>query len=393
MPDELDLLGPVRREYDERVSRGLIDNDPAQVELVTLLDQLIRDITAKRLSAKSSALGWLFGRKADASPTKDGLYIWGGVGRGKSYLMDLFFEVVDMAPKRRIHFNDFMQEAHQHIHNHRQIYKAGKTDKKDPIPPVAKLLATKSRLLCFDEFSVSDIADAMLLGRLFKVLFEEGVIVVATSNIDPCDLYKDGLNRQLFLPFIELLKSKLTLFEMASGMDYRLSKLPMDRFYSWPLNERAKQAMNDNWDQLTGGILPQSQTLNIAGGGSRQIIVPAAGKGVARFDFDTLCRQPRGVSDYLAIAHAFSTIMIDDVPVMLASERNEAKRFISLIDVLYDNRCRLVISADGPPQSLYQAKSGREAFEFERTCSRLIEMQSSDYNRALENELPVVGAN
>lgn len=381
MSNKLDLPGPVRRIYDELVASGGVDDDPAQVELILILDQLIDDINAKRLSSKSSALGWLFGKKFEENPAKDGIYIWGGVGRGKTFIMDLFFEVVDISPRRRVHFNDFMREAHQHIHNHRQIYKAGKTNEKDPVPSVAKLLAAKARLLCFDEFSVSDITDAMLLGRLFKALFEENVSIVVTSNIRPEDLYKDGLNRQLFMPFIALLKARLHVFELASSSDYRISKLPADKFYSWPLDERADRAMDDVWKMLTDDAQPVRESINLQG---RVIEIPRTAKGVARFHFDNLCREPRGTSDFLAIARQYHAVMIDSVPVMLASERNEAKRFILLIDVLYDNHCRLVISADGPPDALYQVSGGREAFEFERTASRLIEMQSREYNEACE---------
>jgi len=371
------LLGPVRRVYDRRVLAGEIVAEPAQIELAGHLDQLITDISAKRLSSKSSSLGWLFGKKAEENPTKDGLYIWGEVGRGKTYLMDIFFQVCETLPKRRVHFNDFMQEAHQQIHNHRQIYKAGKTSQKDPIPPVARLLAAKSKVLCFDEFVVSDIADAMLLGRLFKVLFEEGTIIVATSNLQPADLYRDGLNRQLFVPFIELLQLKFNVHQMASGSDYRLSKLAAENMYSWPLNERASRAMQNNWDLLTEEAAPDVQTIELKG---RQIVVPQSARGVARFHFDQLCREARAAEDYLAIAGQYKTIMIDNVPILLADERNVAKRFILLIDVLYDNKCRVIISADGPPDAIYQATSGREAHEFERTVSRLIELQSLDYN-------------
>jgi len=381
LSNKLDLVGPVRHVYDDLISAGRVEPDLAQAELVLFLDQFLSDINAKRLSSKSSALGWLFGKKSEESPTRDGIYIWGGVGRGKTFLMDLFFEVIDTSPKRRVHFNDFMQEAHQHIHNHRQNYKAGITSEKDPVPGVAKLIAAEARLLCFDEFSVSDITDAMLLGRLFKALFEENVTIVATSNIKPEDLYKDGLNRQLFMPFIELLQTRLHTFELASDSDYRASKLPTDKYYSWPLNACAEKAMDDVWNMLTDSATPDKETLKVKG---RTFEIPRTAKGVARFHFDNLCREPRGASDYLAIARHYHGVMIDCVPVLSASERNEAKRFILLIDILYDNHCRLVISADGPPDALYQGKGGREAFEFERTASRLIEMQSREYNVACD---------
>ncbi|MCF6320304.1 MAG: AFG1 family ATPase [Rhizobiaceae bacterium] len=379
MPDQLHLSGPVRRVYDQKVLAGEIVAEPEQIALAAKLDQLITDISAKRLSSKSSSLGWLFGKKTEENPTKDGLYIWGDVGRGKTYLMDIFFSICDFLPKRRVHFNDFMQETHQHIHDHRQNYKSGNTKQKDPIPPVARLLASKSKVLCFDEFHVSDITDAMLLGRLFKVLFDEGTIIVATSNVQPANLYRDGFNRQLFTPFIELLQVKLNVHEMLAGSDYRLLKLGAENMYSWPLNERAKHAMQDTWNLLTENAKPEEQTIELKG---RQLVVPQAARSVARFHFDQLCREARSAEDYLAIARQYKTIMIDDVPVLSAEERNEAKRFIMLIDVLYDNKCRVIISAEGPPDTIYQVASGKEAFEFARTVSRLIELQSQDYNEA-----------
>ena len=381
MPDELHLLGAIRHKYDEQVASGAIVCDSVQLELVARLDQLASDIAAKKLSSKSSALGWLFGQKNADPLSRQGLYIWGGVGRGKTFLMDLFFTQVDTESKRRVHFHDFMQEVHQHIHNHRQIFKAGKTREKDPIVSVARLLAAKAKLLCFDEFSVSDITDAMLLSRLFKSLFDEGVIVVATSNIAPRDLYKEGLNRQLFLPFIELLQSKMNIYEMVSASDYRLSKLSSDNLYNWPLNERAIRAMDLAWGMLTDNAAPHKEIIQLKG---RQLTVPRAARGVCRFHFDQLCREPRGASDYLAIAHRYKSIMIDEIPVLLAGERNEAKRFISLIDILYDNHNKLVVSANSPPELIYQANSGKEALEIERTASRLIEMQSQEYNVAME---------
>ena len=377
MPIDIDLLDPLRRVYDEQVLAGEIEVDAMQLALVGRLDQLMHDYSTKRLSSKSSSLGWLFGKKVAENPTKDGCYIWGGVGRGKSHIMDMFFSIFNIIPKRRVHFNDFMQEAHQLIHEHRQKFKAGKTKQKDPIPAVGNYLADQSKLLCFDEFAVSDIADAMLLGRLFKVLFDRGTIIVATSNIQPQDLYHNGLNRQLFLPFIELMSSKMSIFELNSTQDYRLSKLPIDTFYSWPLNDEAAQTMQSVWRMLTDGSKPETEIIEMKG---RQLVIPQCAKGVARFHFDQLCREPRGVGDYLAIARRYKTVMIDEIPILLDEERNEAKRFILLIDVLYDNRCRLIVSAQGLPQAIYTANGVTEAFEIRRTISRLVEMQSQEYN-------------
>jgi cell division protein ZapE len=381
LPIEFDPLGPVRRVYDEHVASGNIRSDPAQIELAGDLDRLIRDIAARRLSSKSSSLGWLFGKKADENPANNGLYIWGSVGRGKSHLMDMFYAVADITPKKRVHFNEFMQLTHQLIHDHRRRYKTGNTKQKDPVLPVGKMLASKSKLLCFDEFAVSDITDAMLLGRLFKVLFDEGTVVVATSNIKPENLYSDGLNRQLFLPFIDLLVSRMKVHELKSASDYRLSKIPIANFYIWPLNDHAVHTMAAVWNLLTDDAPPQAETIALKG---RQLIVQSAERGVARFHFDTLCREPRGAADFLAVAKRFRTIMIDEVPILQPNERNEAKRFILLIDILYDNHRCLIVSADGPPEALYQAKDGREAFEFDRTISRIMEMQSREYNKACD---------
>jgi cell division protein ZapE len=377
LPIDLDALGPVRRVYDEHVLSGSLQNDPAQIKLVKQLDQLITKLDTKRLSSKSSSLGWLFGKKSAENPGKDGLYIWGGVGRGKSFLMDMFFNAANISPKRRIHFNNFMQESHQLIHEQRKLFAAGKSKQEDPVIPVGKILAAKSKLLCFDEFSVSDIADALLLGRLFKVLFDEGTTIVATSNIPPQELYADGLNRQLFLPFIDLIFSRMNVHELVSINDYRLSKLPAGKFYSYPLNEHSNRTMDQVWSLLTDESQPKLDIINLKG---RKIEVTRTACGVARFHFDQLCREPRGAADFLAIAKRYKSIMIDEIPILASTDRNEAKRLILLIDILYDNHCHLIASAEGPPESLYRAESGRESFEFARTASRLVEMQSKEYN-------------
>ena len=377
MPIDLESLGPVRRVYDEHVLSGSLQNDPAQIKLVKQLDQLITKLDTKRLSSKSSSLGWLFGKKSAENPGKDGIYIWGGVGRGKSFLMDMFFEAANISPKRRVHFNNFMQESHQLIHEQRKLFAAGKSKQEDPVIPVGKILAAKSKLLCFDEFSVSDIADAMLLGRLFKVLFDEGTTIVATSNIPPQELYADGLNRQLFLPFIDLILSRMNVHELVSINDYRLSKLPAGKLYSYPLNEHSIRTMDQVWNLLTDNSQPKHDIINLKG---RKFDVSQTACGVARFHFDELCRQPRGAADFLAIAKRYKSIMIDEIPILAPSDRNEAKRLILLIDVLYDNQCHLIASAEGPPESIYRAESGRESFEFARTASRLVEMQSKEYN-------------
>jgi cell division protein ZapE len=305
-----------------------------------------------------------------------GLYIWGGVGRGKTMLMDLFFEVTVIRRKRRVHFHEFMLDVHERIHAHRQAHKRGEVKGDDPIPPVAGQIAEETRLLLFDEFSVTDIADAMILGRLFTQLFELGVIVVATSNVEPTNLYKDGLNRQLFMSFINLLISKVDVLHLDSPTDYRLEKLAGAPVYVTPLDERADPQMDVLWSKLTHGMKSHTEELENKG---RKIPVPCAAAGAARFTFDDLCMQPLGASDYLRIARAFGTVFLDHVPVMSKARRNEAKRFIILIDTLYDNGIKLVLSAEAEPQNLYAAESGTEAFEFDRTASRLIEMRSEAY--------------
>ena len=362
--------------YAALVKAGTIESDPVQLGLVRHLEALLVALDKKHLSSKSSSLGWLFGRGTKASEPLKGIYIWGSVGRGKSMLMDLFFEQIPFKKCKRVHFNDFMQDMHERIHAHRKAFKAGEVEEKDPIPPVARSLSDVVEVLCFDEFSVTDIADAMLLGRLFSELFDNGVVVVATSNVAPDNLYSEGLNRSLFLPFIEVLKSRVRVFELDARTDYRLEKLNRAPVYLTPLNGAAAQAMDAAWLRLSGTKGGGSQDIEIKG---RQLHIAKAERGVARMSFEELCEEPRGAADYLAIARQFHTLLIDGVPVMGKPERNAAKRFILLIDTLYDNHIRLVVSAAAQPDALYKATSGTEAFEFERTASRLIEMQSMDY--------------
>ncbi len=368
--------GPVARAYGRATANGELVYDPAQSALVSRLDDLIEEITNRALSSKSSSLGWLFARSRTSRPATRGLYIWGGVGRGKSLLMDLFFDAVPGRHKRRVHFNDFMQDVHERIHDHRKAFKAGKTRAEDPIPPVAADLAARAPLICLDEFAVTDIADAMILGRLFEALFERRAVVVATSNVAPDDLYADGLNRQLFLPFIDLLKANMEIFELDSPTDYRLAKLKDATTYHSPLNGASRQAMDRIWLELTGRPHGEPSSIELKG---RKLAVPQAWRDVARFSFADLCEKPRGAADFIAIARAYRTVLLDDVPRIAAHMRNEAKRFILLIDTLYDHRTKLVMSAQCEPDALYTDGSGTEAFEFARTVSRLIEMRSREY--------------
>lgn len=374
---ELPVNRALSARYDALIASGEIKEDPVQREAVRHLDLLNTRLAETRLASKKSSLGWLFAKKKNQlwSAVK-GLYMWGGVGRGKTMLMDLYYEVTVIQRKRRVHFHEFMADVHERIHEHRQAHKRGEVKGDDPILPVANQIAAETRLLLFDEFSVTDIADAMILGRLFTQLFEKGVIVVATSNVNPSNLYKDGLNRQLFIPFITMLKSQVEVLHLDSPTDYRLEKLAGAPVYVTPLGQQADTEMDRLWTKLTHGMKSHAEELENKG---RKIPVPCVASGAARFSFDDLCMQPLGASDYLRIANAYSTVFIEDIPVLSKARRNEAKRFINLIDTLYDNGIRIVVSAEAEPQELYTSEDGTEAFEFDRTSSRLIEMRSEAY--------------
>ncbi len=374
---ELPVNRALSARYDALIASGEIKEDPVQREAVRHLDLLNTRLAETRLASKKSSLGWLFAKKKNQlwSAVK-GLYMWGGVGRGKTMLVDLYYEVTVIQRKRRVHFHEFMTDVHERIHEHRQAHKRGEVKGDDPILPVANQIAAETRLLLFDEFSVTDIADAMILGRLFTQLFEKGVIVVATSNVNPSNLYKDGLNRQLFIPFITMLKSQVEVLHLDSPTDYRLEKLAGAPVYVTPLGQQADTEMDRLWTKLTHGMKSHAEELENKG---RKIPVPCVASGAARFSFDDLCMQPLGASDYIRIANAYSTVFIEDIPVLSKARRNEAKRFINLIDTLYDNGIRIVVSAEAEPQELYTSEDGTEAFEFDRTSSRLIEMRSEAY--------------
>ncbi|MGC0051751.1 cell division protein ZapE [Brucella pituitosa] len=365
----------VSEHYDALVRAGEVEVDPAQLELTKRYDRLIEEVCTKRLSRKSSALGWLFGKRKEVAIVK-GLYVHGEVGRGKTMLMDMFFQLLPVERKRRAHFNDFMADAHERINAHRQALKRGETKQEDPIPPVAEALAEQAWVLCFDEFTVTDIADAMILSRLFSALFARGVVLIATSNVAPDNLYRDGLNRQLFLPFVNIVKQHVDVINLDSRTDYRLEKLDRQPVYLTPLNSETTKRMDAAWAAHKNGRQEKSDVVHIKG---RDIPVRHAVPGAARFTFSELCAQPLAANDYIAIVTRYQTLFIDDVPVLDHSRRNEAKRFILLIDVLYDHHARLFISAEAQPEKLYEAKQGVEAFEFDRTASRLFEMQSAEY--------------
>ncbi|WP_300551766.1 cell division protein ZapE [Maricaulis sp.] len=371
-----------------------IDRLKARIASGELSPDADQERAAQALGALQQRLAnWKPGKRglfSKPKPAPKGLYLWGGVGRGKSMLMDLFYDDAPTQPKRRVHFHEFMQDVHARIaewrglsereRRRRSEYVKGAGD--DPIPPVARALIAGSRLLCFDEFQVTDIADAMILGRLFEALYAEGIVVVATSNRFPDDLYKDGINRQLFVPFIEELKSRMDLFELNGGVDHRLRQLEAAPVYYCPLDTDAELAMEDAWDRLTHCAAPQQCTLIVNG---RELIVEREAAGVARFGFEELCARPLGAADYLAISRRFHTVLLERTPRLSPDKRNEAKRFVTLIDTLYEARTKLVMSADAEPQDLYPAGDG--AFEFERTVSRLIEMRSHDYLAAERREV------
>ncbi len=376
MPERVSPGDSLIDRYREIAADGAIVLDQAQEALVARLDALNSDIAAARLASKSSSLGWLFAKRAPRRNQVRGLYIHGSVGRGKTMLMDMFFRACPEKRKRRAHFHDFMADAHDRIAAHRRALKEGAVKGDDPIPPVARALADEAKVLCFDEFTVTDIADAMILSRLFSALFERGVVLVATSNVPPDDLYRDGLNRSLFLPFIDVLKAHTEIFNLDAQRDYRLGRLAETPLYRTPLGPETEMAMEAAWMQLTGGAPSPSTEIRLKG---RAIPVPAAAFDAARFTFADLCEAPLGARDHMTIARSYHTLMVENVPVIGPAQRNEAKRFINLIDTLYDNRNKLVVSAAAEPDDLYAGTSGTEAFEFQRTASRLIEMRSRDW--------------
>lgn len=363
-----DIVGSYRR----RLALREIEPDPAQEAAVERL-QSVADALADWQPNRGGLFSMFRRGRADAP---QGLYLHGGVGRGKTMLMDLFFEDVSFSPKRRLHFHEFMADVHERIARGRA------TTDGDPIPFVAGEIASESGLLCFDEMQVTDIADAMILSRLFKVLFDRGIVLVSTSNAHPNDLYRNGLNRQLFLPFIDLLKENVETFEVQAAKDFRLDKLAGERLYFTPADENARAELDRHWQRLTGRHPSDSVDLDVKG---RKVHVPKASMGAARFSFADLCDQPLGSLDYLRIAHEFHTILIDGIPILGASRRNEARRLINLIDTLYDGRVCLIASAEAEPDKLYPSGDGAEAFQ--RTASRLTEMRSEAFLRARENRL------
>lgn len=369
------MISSIRDRYAALLAEGAITPDFAQASAVEKLAVLDERLSESGRAKKSSSLGWLFGSRNKQAPVK-GLYIYGKVGRGKTMLMDLFFDASRVARKRRVHFHEFMSEVHERIHDFRQKAKNGEIGDEDAITLTAAAIAEEASLLCCDEFHVTDIADAMILGRLFTQFFERGVTIVATSNVAPDDLYKDGLNRALFLPVINLLNEKLDIVRLDARTDFRLEKMVKGKVWYVPADANSERALDEAWLRLTLGRKAGPMNLTVKG---HKLHVPAAAQGAARFSFQDLCVLPLGSADFLRLAHEFHTLIIDRIPVMRFGQRNEAKRFIILIDALYDNAVKLMASADASPHELYVADQGLELFEFQRTVSRLIEMGSQSY--------------
>ena len=356
---------PLTAAYADLATRGVLVSDPAQREAAGQLDQVLADLLAEQ---PKSFFGMMFDRP---QPVR-GLYLYGAVGRGKTMLMDLFFAAVPTKQKRRVHFHEFMDEIHAGMAAFRKSDKGGDADPVEAV--VRPIVRSGLRLLCLDEFHVHDITNAMLLYRLFDKLFAHGVTLVATSNVVPDELYKDGLNRQLFLPFIDLLKQHCVVASLHAERDYRRMKFAGQHVYAFGTGPRVRADMDGLWLRLTGGVVGEPGVVESIG---REIPVPAVAMGAARFGFADLCEKPLGSRDFVRIAHHFDSILIDDIPQMDRSKSDAAKRFILLIDNLYDRGVKLGASFAVPLEQL--AKDDRTAFEFQRTISRLDEMQSEEY--------------
>lgn len=384
--------GPIAA-YRKLELDGEIRPDADQVRIVERLQRLYHELEGypeiagrgTGLSIKNWRLAHFFRKSGGDKSAPKGLYIYGGVGRGKSMLMDMFFEVAPVKAKRRVHFHEFMLDIHARMKVWRSLSGkqraalGGRASEDDPIPPVARQIAAEATLLCFDELQVTDIADAMVLGRLFKELLERGVVVVATTNRPPDDLYKDGLNRQLFLPFIEMIKQAFDILTLEGPTDYRYDRLKGVETYYTPVNEETTAKLSEAFFRLTDRNVEDRDKvptgeLTVQG---RTLFVPKCARGVAVFSFKRLCANPLGSADYLAIARAYHTVIMVAVPRLERDKRNEAKRFVTFIDALYEHGVKFLCSAAVAPADLYPAGDG--SFEFERTVSRLIEMQSEDY--------------
>lgn len=369
-------MGKVSELYRQRVSEGRIKADPAQQSVLPRLDRVLADLEAaprpepaKPRSAWRALLG--VGNPAPISAAQvRGLYLWGGVGRGKSMLMDLMAEAASEYTSRRVHFHEFMQEVQAGLEQ------ARKRGDQDAVRPVALEVARSTRLLCFDEMQITDIADAMIVGRLFQVLFEQGVVIVTTSNRVPEDLYKHGLNRQLFLPFIDLIRERMEVVNLDSEVDHRQGRQAGGQVWFSPANASARAAIDEIWSDLVGEVEAQPHSILVKG---RQVEIAAYANRAGRAGFWELCGKALGPADYLALANAVDVLIIDNIPRLSMSNYNEAKRFVTLVDALYEARVRLIASAADEPEQLYN--EGEGSFEFERTASRLREMQDASWGQ------------
>ena len=363
--------GPLHR-YRQLIADGTLKPDPVQALAAEKLNTLHRAL--KNYTPSKDQNKWLarfgFAKRADEKLPHQGLYLFGGVGRGKSMLMDLLYQT-SPCKKMRVHFHELMRDVHDEMHRMRQLPIA---DEGDPLLTIASGIADNATLLCLDEMEVKDITHAMIVGRLFEHLFELGVVIVTTSNRVPDDLYKDGLQRERFLPFIALIKSKLNLYELNAQEDYRLGRIMGEPVFHIPLGPDSTAALDRAWGSLTDEASSESAPVEFKG---RTLPIDCAAHGTARASFDNLCRTPLGPADFMHIAGEFSNLILDDIPVMGDADKDAARRFVTLIDSLYDHRTVLVCSAADKPERLYQGAEG--AFEFDRTVSRLIEMQAEDY--------------
>ncbi len=376
--------------YRRKLAEAELEADPAQEKVMVRLQRLYEAlggyVPQRQSPRQSQGLFRFFSAgRGDAPEAPKGVYLCGGVGRGKSMLMDMFFKRAPLEARERVHFHAFMLRIHSAIREWRGLEASEKRRRlkalglpssvgDDPIPPVARGISSTASLLCFDELQVTDVADAMILGRLFEALFDDGVVVVSTSNRAPQNLYQGGINRELFQPFIDLILKRMDVLYLDAKRDYRLQRLIGRPVFHTPLGPPARQNMDEAWRTLTDVDLGSPCEIEVQG---RRLVVPQAARGVARFGFADLCEKPLGAADYLGIATRFHTVMLDDIPRMGPEKRNEARRFVTLVDALYENIVTLVASADTVPDNLYADGDG--AFEFERTASRLMEMQSSDY--------------
>ena len=373
-------MSSIRHRLETRIAEGVLIEDPEQIQAADALDSRLQALSEYNPDAGSGLVARFLGGR---TCVPRGLYMYGGVGRGKSMLMDWFYEEAEFSPKRRTHFHAFMLDVHARINAWRQLDHEGRRASphhvkgagEDPIAPTARAIASEAKLLCFDEFHVTDITDAMILSRLFEALWkEEGVVVIATSNRSPEELYKNGLNRALFEPFIDMMPEHLIIHDFDGETDHRLRALTAAPVYHQPLDAVASQALETAWTRLTRQAKAEKTELIVQG---RKLIFPLTARGVLRTDFETLCDSNRGPADYLTIAQAFHTVILGEVPQMGPESRNAAKRFVTLIDALYETRTKLIMSAAVEPNVLYDEGDG--AFEFERTASRLMEMRTEEY--------------